>query len=101
DVGNLYAADDFDSVWRVYSPPGTNQAITTAVGMIQVTGSVGRPRLHISQSGNYIRLTWSGSFLLQSAPAVTGTYADVPSAASPYFVDPATNSRSFFRLRSN
>ena len=33
--GNLYALDGTKEVWRVYSPPGTNQATTVGVGYIQ------------------------------------------------------------------
>jgi hypothetical protein len=36
-VGNLYYIDNFFSVWRAFSPPGTNQATTTALPLIQVT----------------------------------------------------------------
>ena len=44
-------------------------------------------------------LTWPGvGSVLQSAPAVTGPFADVPDASSPYAVPP-TNTSRFFRLR--
>ena len=36
NVGNLYSVDNFDSLWRAYSPPGTNQATTVALQSIQV-----------------------------------------------------------------
>ena len=39
NAGNLYAVDDWDSVWRVYSPPGTNQATTLALATVTVGGS--------------------------------------------------------------
>jgi hypothetical protein len=35
NVGNLYTADFTEGVWRVYSPPGGNQATTVAVPVIQ------------------------------------------------------------------
>jgi hypothetical protein len=38
NVGNLYTIDNYDSIWRIYSPPGTNQAATVAVPLIQVGG---------------------------------------------------------------
>ena len=44
-------------------------------------------------------LTWPGvGSVLQSAPVVTGPFADVPDASSPYAVPP-TNTNRFFRLR--
>jgi hypothetical protein len=35
NVGNLYTLDGTKEVWRAYSPPGTNQATTVAVPVIQ------------------------------------------------------------------
>jgi hypothetical protein len=45
NVGNLYALDANDSVWRVYSPPGSNQATTVAVPFIQVYHAITPPQL--------------------------------------------------------
>jgi hypothetical protein len=49
NVGNLYtiyAEDGFQlSGWRVYSPPGSNQATTVAVPFIQVYNSITPPQL--------------------------------------------------------
>jgi len=45
NVGNLYATDLTASVWRAYSPPGANQAATTAVPILQVYDSFTRPSL--------------------------------------------------------
>jgi hypothetical protein len=44
-VGNLYALDFADHVWRVYSPPGTNQAVTLAAPIIQVLAGYTAPVL--------------------------------------------------------
>ncbi len=48
-VGNLYALYGEDmlsqSGWRVYSPPGANQATTVAVPFIQVYNSITPPQL--------------------------------------------------------
>jgi hypothetical protein len=35
NVGNLYAVERTEGIWRVYSPPGTNQATTVSVPIIQ------------------------------------------------------------------
>jgi hypothetical protein len=45
NAGNLYATDLSASVWRAYSPPGANQAATTAAPIIQVYDTLTRPWL--------------------------------------------------------
>jgi hypothetical protein len=45
NVGNLYATEFTESVWRVYSPPGPNQATTAAVPIIQVFKALLPPTL--------------------------------------------------------
>jgi hypothetical protein len=35
NVGNLYVCDNWDSIWRVYSPPGANQATTVATQTLE------------------------------------------------------------------
>jgi len=37
NAGNLYDLDNYDSTWRVYSPPGSNAAATVAPYVIHVT----------------------------------------------------------------
>ena len=44
-AGNLYATDLNAGVWRAYSPPGTNQATTVAVPIIQVYDAFLQPVL--------------------------------------------------------
>ncbi len=36
NVGNLYTLDGYDQLWRVYSPPGTNQAATVVTAALQI-----------------------------------------------------------------
>jgi hypothetical protein len=38
NVGNLYTVDNFDSVWRAYSPPGTNFATTVCTASVFFSG---------------------------------------------------------------
>jgi hypothetical protein len=45
NVGNLYATDLTHSVWRAYSPPGANQAATTAAPILQVYDTLTQPIL--------------------------------------------------------
>jgi len=63
--------------------------------------SFGQPQLgpiNVSLSGNQLQITWTNG-ILQSAPAVTGPYGDVPgSPTSPYSVAP-TGSGAFYRTR--
>lgn len=44
-VGNLYVCDNWDSVWRVYSPPGPNQASTVSVNTLEAGEPPVRPLL--------------------------------------------------------
>ena len=57
--------------------------------------------LAIKKTGTNVVLTWTNSaFGLQAAPAVTGTYTNVPGAASPY-TNAITGTQQFFRLIAN
>lgn len=38
-VGNLYLCDNYDRVWRAYSPPGENQATTIALATVQMSAA--------------------------------------------------------------
>ena len=55
--------------------------------------------LALSRQGNNLVLTWPTGWTLQSAPIVTGPYADVPGATSPYSVNMTLEPQRFFRLR--
>ena len=50
--------------------------------------------LSIRKSSNNVILTWEGG-TLQAAPAVTGTYTNVPGATSPYTTAIGSSARSF------
>ena len=64
------------------------------------------PRLTIFPSKTNIILTWPTNFagfdysrfILQSAPAVTGTFTNIPGATSPY-TNPIARAQKFYRLR--
>jgi uncharacterized repeat protein (TIGR03803 family) len=54
--------------------------------------------IRIQSGGNSSILSWTNSaFTLQSAPAVTGTYTNIPGATSPY-TNPITGTQKFYRL---
>jgi uncharacterized repeat protein (TIGR03803 family) len=57
--------------------------------------------LLFSQTSNQMVLTWANTnFSLQSAPAVTGGYMNIPGATSP-FTNPIISTQQFFRLIGN
>jgi hypothetical protein len=63
NVGNLYGLDGNPSngVWRVYSPPGTNQATTVAVPFIQAYNTLDQPFLcNPMADQNRLRFTLAG-----------------------------------------
>jgi hypothetical protein len=53
----------------------------------------------ISRTGSNVTIAWTGG-VLQASDAVTGAYADVAGAASPYTAQ-ASGTRRFYRVRSN
>jgi hypothetical protein len=63
--------------------------------------SIGQPRLEYGRAANQLLLNWNNAaFSLQTAPAVTGTYTNIPGATSPY-TNPLTADKQFFRLIRN
>jgi hypothetical protein len=58
------------------------------------------PRLTAQPGPAGLTLTWTNPFVLQSAPAANGPYADVPGAASPFVQSVSLALKKFFRLRS-
>ncbi len=56
--------------------------------------------LSIQKLNNQLVLSWtSAAFSLQSAPAITATFTNVPGATNPY-TNPITGAQNFFRLIS-
>jgi uncharacterized repeat protein (TIGR03803 family) len=108
NYGNLYSFD-FAAGAYPYCPVtiSGNLLYGTAYGGGDVgSGAVfslglTAPILRIQRPGGVPVLSWDDpTFVLQSAPALGGTYTNVPSAASPY-TNPVTGSRKFFRLMGN
>ena len=65
--------------------------------------SLSLPSLVIMLAETNAILTWSTDapgFILQSAPAISGTFTNLPGATSPY-TNPITGAQQFFRLISN
>jgi hypothetical protein len=87
NVGNLYGASLSTNYWRVWSPPGTNQATTVAVPQLivaaplTITGITASPTTP-GCSAVTITFTAPGyppasAFTLVSSATVNGTYTDV------------------------
>ncbi len=74
----------------------------TSYDYATVKYSITRPiPLAIQQVDNQLVLSWTGaSFRLQSAPAVTGPFTNLPGATSPWTI-PITGGQQYFRLISN
>ncbi len=73
NAGNLYALDFSDSVWRIYSPPGSNQAATAAIPIIQVLDAITPPVLCMpAVSSGQLNFTLMGqsnvTYLVQQSP---------------------------------
>jgi hypothetical protein len=73
NIGNLYALDTTSNVWRVYSPPGSNQATTVAVPIIEAYSSFTPPLLDSADlSTNGISFTLEGqsyvTYWIQQSP---------------------------------
>lgn len=90
NVGNVYAASRSNNRWRSWSPPGANQATTTAVIGVQVTAAAAVPHISsVTLSGGNVTITFTAdaadsatAFTLQSSSVVTGPYNNVAAAAA-------------------
>ena len=91
NAGNLYATDLNDRVWRAYSPPGANQATTTAAPIVQVYDALIRPWLSgpaapASQFGFTLTGQSNVTYLIECSPdlinwtPVATNYDTFPSA---------------------
>jgi hypothetical protein len=85
NVGNLYGGSQSAARWRVFSPPGTNQATTVALASVQVVtpviitqGSVSGGQVTVAFTGDSADLP--AAFTLQSSTVVTGPYTNDASA---------------------
>src|SRR5262249_4022969 len=68
---------------------------------IKYSSSIPLPRLDFQKQNSQLVLNWTNAnFILQSAPALTGTFTNIPAATSP-FTNSLTGPQQFFRLISN
>jgi hypothetical protein len=72
--------------------------LSVGLSFAAVTGIVLPAQLNIQLINNQAVLSWTdNTFLLQAAPAVTGTYTNVPGSSSPY-TNAIGNPAKFYRL---
>ena len=89
--------------WVVVTPTGSRLLINEA-GSGEIPAYVPdyalppTTELGISRVGDSVVLQWAGGGTLQSAPAVTGQWSNVPNASSPHSA-PLTGTQQYFRVR--
>ena len=107
NVGNLYAVENQDSVWRVYSPPGSNQATTVSIPLVQILGPAASPTLSSPAYNNGIfQFTLLGepnvTYIIQESSDLVNWVSVVtntsPSGRSSISVS-ATGNPGFFRAK--
>jgi hypothetical protein len=77
NVGNLYGLDNFDRVWRVYSPPGSNAATTVAISPLVVDNPPLAPILNaVSYANGKFTLDLTGrtnvSYVVEASSSFSG-----------------------------
>jgi hypothetical protein len=80
--------------------PADTVDYSSATGNVSLVVSVAPIALNIQLVGNDVVLSWNDPasvFALQAAPAATGTFTNVPGAASPY-TNAITGAQQFFQL---
>jgi len=95
--------DPSGDITVTYIPnPAGNMTGEAPFNGVQVVGNstvATHPTVAIQRSGASVIITWSSATgVLQSAASITGPYADVTGAASPYTA-PASATLQFFRVR--
>jgi len=95
----------YDSIYRKKidtSSFSTYECITgnNIYGVVITEVPAAPPEIRVSLNAEgQVVLEWEGEAVLQQAEQVTGPWADVAEAASPFTVDPSAGKMMFFRLR--
>jgi len=101
NVGNVYACDNLDQVWRAYSPPGSNYAATVALGTIQISSttlsspvySSGQFQVTLNGQPNVTYVIQASTNLVNWTPVATNNSA----SATRFITVAAPSSYSFYR----
>jgi hypothetical protein len=102
NVGNLYAVDNYDSIWRAYSPPGTNFSRTVATAALVAPGGpvLSAPVYSPGQFQFTLNGVASVSYIIQTSSNLVNwasvTTNNAPSATRVISL-PAPLSLSFYR----
>lgn len=110
NVGNVYGCSRSTNLWRIWSPPGTNQATTVAVGNIQIQVPVVITSLSVAGDTVTIHFTGSdtdaaGAFTLLSSANVGGSYtaatgASITGSAGSFTATvPTSGAAQFYRIK--
>lgn len=99
DIAFAVAADRLGNVFITgFSDGGTNSSYDFVT--VKYSSTV-RAYLDTQNVNNQLVLSWTNAALaLQSAPAISGTFTNLPGATSPY-TNPISGAQQFFRLISN
>ncbi len=100
-IGNQGAslrAITLDGNGNVFVSGGSWNGTSNENVTIKYSSSIPPPRLDFQKLNNGLVLSWTNAgFHLQTAPAVTGPFTNLPAATSPY-TNPLTAPQQFFRL---
>lgn len=106
NVGNLYDVDNYQGLWRVYSPPGSNAAVTVALAPLRVTEPPLAPILAaLGHANGRFEFSLTGrtnvTYIIQASTNFsdwTPVATNAPEPCSTRVVSvPATGERSFYR----
>jgi len=99
DSASAIAVDSSGNVFVT----GYSYGIGTGSDLVPITysSSIPLPRLDFQLQNNQLVLDWTNTgFNLQSAPAIIGTFTNLPGATSP-FTNALTGPQQFFRLKGD
>jgi hypothetical protein len=98
-AGSIASAIAVDSAGNVFVTGFSWNATSSDFATIKYSSSVPPPRLDFQLLSNQLVLSWTNAgFTLQSAPAITGTFTNLPGATSPY-TSALSGLQQFFRLK--